>query len=82
MSVQGSLQGLHVHVQSDNFTMVFYVNRSAGHTRWMTTAATALWCDLDWWGVTLLAEYLLGHKNVVADALSHRPLTGDDWVLQ
>lgn len=82
MSARASLQDLHVRVQSDNSTAVYYVNRGAGRAERMTVAAAALWRDLERWGVTLSAEYLPGELNVEADALSRRPLSQDDWVLR
>ena len=82
MSAKSSLRALHVRVQSDNSTAVYYINRGAGRAERMTRAATALWRDLERWGVTLSAEYLPGELNVEADALSRRPLAQDDWVLR
>lgn len=82
MAACAPLRGLHVRVQSDNTTAVFYVNRGAGRALRMTTAAARLWKQISEWGVTLSAEFLPGVENTEADALSRQPLTNDDWVLR
>jgi hypothetical protein len=82
MAACKSLDGLHVRVQSDNTTAVFYVNRGAGRALQMTTAAARLWRQVEEWGLTLSAEFLPGVENTEADTLSRQPLTSDDWVLR
>jgi hypothetical protein len=82
MAARTPLRGLHIRVQSDNTTAVFYVNRGAGRALRMTTAAAQLWKQVSEWGVTLSAEFLPGVENTEADALSRQPLTSDDWVLR
>lgn len=75
------LRGLHVRVQTDSTTALFYVNKGAGRSYSMSALARPLWAAVRQAGFMLSAEHLAGSGNTVADALSRRRLSSADWTL-
>nr|XP_014426613.1 uncharacterized protein LOC106731654 [Pelodiscus sinensis] len=72
-----------VRILSDNMTTVYYINRQGGaRSRSLCAEAIALW---DWCilhKISLIAEYLPGQQNSMADALSRRFSLKHEWELQ
>nr|XP_025037028.1 uncharacterized protein LOC112544649 [Pelodiscus sinensis] len=72
-----------VRILSDNMTTVYYINRQGGaQSQSLCAEAIALW---DWCihhKISLIAEYLPGQQNSMADALSRHFSLKHEWEFQ
>ena len=80
---QDCLVGHSVGLMSDNTTVVAYVNKQGGtvsSSLYLLTRQVLLWAENH--SVTLVARYIPGSKNVVADQLSRKgQVIGTEWSL-
>ena len=80
---QSQIQGRHVIVMTDNMTTVGHIKNQGGtHSRELFSLTRELFLWVDSHHVTLTAQHIPGHLNVVADRLSraHQVLPGE-WSL-
>ena len=65
--------GKAVHVLTDNFSAMTYINHGGGPSAQLTSLAKAVWYKAHQLGVELSAGFLAGQKNTHADRLSRLP---------
>lgn len=72
----------HVRVQTDSTAALYYVNKGAGRSQPLSRLALPIWRKALRSQMLVSAEHLPGLNNSVADALSRRAPSADDWELR
>lgn len=76
------LTGRHVRIQTDSTAALYYVNKGAGRSQPLSQLALPIWRRALRSQMLVSAEHLPGLDNSVADALSRRAPSSDDWELR